>query len=90
MYLDLLAAQYAVAAIAALTDGQLPPVIRSDCPDCGAALDEYAGEPTPGGDHLLTPIRGLGPVLLITCEGHWIIDPNAVGVSAPNWIPTDG
>lgn len=27
----------------------------------------------------------IGPFIAIACEGYWVINPNAVGISRPDW-----
>lgn len=28
-------------------------------------------------------------ILIVACEGYWVIDPNLVGIDSPNWIHPD-
>lgn len=45
------------------------------CPECGAHV--YPGDP----NHVLTS----DGYVVVGCEGYWTVNPNLVGVYAPNW-----
>lgn len=49
------------------------------CPECG---DEPPDEPSTGDDWHVTDTAGH---VLIGCDGYWVVDPNAVGLTDPAW-----
>ncbi len=49
------------------------------CPECGEQVDEFSE------DHIVDELEDGQQVLLIGCEGFWLINPNMVGIDSPNW-----
>lgn len=69
---------YAVVAALARRDPALGPYVSPICPEC----DQI---PDPDDDgHVV-----LGAVVVIGCEGYWVINPNVVGIHCPTWQPQD-
>jgi hypothetical protein len=77
-------ARYVAAVRAALKSGQRPPVLRGDCPECGHLVADDRDR-----DHVVIDVPGVGPVVVVGCEGYFVIDPNAVGIDAPDWQPAE-
>jgi hypothetical protein len=57
-------------------DPRLAPYLSPICPECG----QLAG--AEDGMHIV-----LGAVVVVGCEGYWVINPNVVGIASPNWQP---
>ncbi len=74
---------YVSAVNVAIASGNLPAtVLRTDtCPECQTQLDADGGYD----DHLITFVNGR-LIVVIGCEGYWVIDPNAVGIASPTWM----
>jgi hypothetical protein len=51
------------------------PYMRADCPECDYDLDPNDPE-----DHVV-----IGSMVVIGCQGYWIVNPNVVGIEKPNW-----
>jgi hypothetical protein len=73
-------AAYLAAVITALMrrDPALDPYVSPICPECG-----QIPEPDDDGHSVL------GAVVVIGCEGYWVINPNVVGIHRPTWQPQD-
>lgn len=66
----------AVKAILQSEAFDLSPYITGACPECEQC-------PTPDdGEHIMD---ATGSFVLVGCEGYWVVNPNVVGISAPNW-----
>lgn len=82
---DQLAIQrYGEAVSASLVRGQINPPLTTRCPECGsdfADLDE-AYEDT---EHIIVLTTSDTTAVVVACEGYFVIDPNLVGIDAPNW-----
>lgn len=75
-HLNLEDAQYVGRVAAALLAGELPPVLRVDCPTCG---QDYPNPAT----HVV-----IDDEVVLACDGYRVVDPNAVGLSDPEWKPS--
>lgn len=51
----------------------IAPWVTTECPEC-CGVEGY--------ENLHTMI---GKIVLIGCEGYFVINPNAVGIDSPNW-----
>ncbi len=69
-------AHYVGLVAAALIAGQIPAVLRTDCPSCGNDRVDPATHVIIDGD------------VVLACDGYRVIDPNAVGLSDPAWKPS--
>ena len=69
---------YLAAVIRALMrrDPTLEPYLSPICPECNEIPEQEDGI------HIV-----LGAVVVIGCEGYWVINPNVVGIHRPNWQP---
>jgi hypothetical protein len=85
MIVNTKAARYLVAVCTALDTGTLHPDARRTmtCPECDDHVNLLHDS-----DHILWDGPG-GPVLIIGCEGYWVINPNLVGIDSPNWTHPD-
>jgi hypothetical protein len=60
------------------------------CPECDRTLDQF------NSNHHTVMINSnykVNPhevIILIACEGYWMINPNLVGIDTPNWTTMDG
>ena len=83
-----------VNAIAELLNAGTLPATASRtnyCPECGTDLmtpDDFymdhvvwRDESAPYAPNLMYP----DPVVIVGCEGYWVIDPAVVGIDSPNW-----
>lgn len=58
------------------------------CPECDQPTNYWGATDT--GDHLVLALPNGQHMLLIGCEGYWIVDPGSVGLDRGNWTDTDG
>ena len=58
------------------SDTRVAPYLSPICPECG----QLAGPED--GVHIM-----LGAVVVVGCEGYWVINPNVFGIPSPNWQP---
>jgi len=80
--IDTNTAQYLLAVVSRLDQGTLHPDANraAVCPEC---YDDVSNHP---GDHLVWRDRTAHTnVLLVGCEGYWVIDPNLVGITSAAW-----
>jgi hypothetical protein len=70
--------EYLAAVMRAMmrSDTRVAPYLSPICPECG----QLAGPED--GVHIV-----LGAVVVVGCEGYWVINPNVVGIPSPNWQP---
>ncbi len=54
----------------------IPCVLRGDCPSCGSDQPDPATHVVLDGD------------VVLACDGYRVIDPNAVGLEDPHWVPS--
>lgn len=80
-------AKYAIAAsehIKGHSDkyALVQPYLTRVCPECNCSI-AWADDP----DHLTIqdPITD-HQVVVIGCEGYWVINPNIIGIPSPNWM----
>jgi hypothetical protein len=82
-------AEYIHAVARALTDGRKFRQMTNVCPECGDRVDLS----NDAGDHVVfdtDPNDRDGLVIIIACEGYWVIDPREVGISGhDNWMSVD-
>jgi hypothetical protein len=84
-----------IAAIAGLLDTDQLPATASRinvCPECGDEMltpDDYFNDHViwvpdalDGSDELES---GDHTVVIVGCEGYWVIDPAVAGIDSPNW-----
>ncbi|MFC4507043.1 MULTISPECIES: hypothetical protein [Streptomyces] len=64
-----------VAAVRRAPVDVVAPYMRADCPECDYSVDWNDKE-----SHVV-----VGSAVVIGCEGYYVVDPNVVGLSAPNW-----
>jgi hypothetical protein len=90
MLLDPRTALYLHRATTALITGTVAIESTTDvCPECSESV--AAARLISDAEH---HIAYLDPqhrrvVLLIGCEGYWLIDPNTLGLPSPNWQPNE-
>jgi hypothetical protein len=58
------------------SDPRIARYLSPICPECGKLAHREDGV------HVV-----LGTAVVVGCEGYWVINPNAVGISSPNWQP---
>ncbi len=73
-------ARYVTAVYAALAHGA-PLPLTDRCTECG----EVPGWPNE--DHITLPRPDGSAAVVIGCEGYYLINPNLVGIDAPDWQP---
>lgn len=84
MRIDAKMADYLKAAVEMVTVNpeRIERWISDVCSECCEEVSEfeYAND-----SHVFTDREGDTPIMLIGCEGYLMINPNVLGVSAPNW-----
>lgn len=90
MIIDMDTATYLNAVVSALSAGKTfpDPQISNKCPECGDWLGYFNT-----GDHVVwdasTDKDTEKVIVIIACEGYWIIDPNLVGIMSDTWMSQD-
>lgn len=86
MQTNLREARYVLAVVEALVRETLPQEARTnECPECTGIL-----RPLDNSDHLIWASQaGDEVVVIIGCEGYWVVDPALVGIDSPNWQPAN-
>jgi len=80
------AAAYVNRVLNALVAGRYL-TITDTCPECDQRLTlADIGE---GADHVLATTAG-SVVVIVGCEGYWVIPPHEVGIDRPTWSPSPG
>lgn len=80
-------AEYVMAVIKAVQEHRIDEVITNYCPECNQDLYEFNVQ-----DHIAY-VASENPdvlVLIVACEGYWVINPNLVGFNRPNWTDQNG
>lgn len=78
-------AQYVLAiANMAASKGLPDEVMTRRCPECGMLM-EY----TENDEHIVIPNQwdNATVILVVGCEGYWVIPPDVVGILKPDWSP---
>lgn len=82
--------EYAEAVDAAITTGKLSGPFTGVCPECGSDFektneaDAYADR-----HHLIVTLTSDTFAVVVACEGYFVVNPNLVGIDAPNWQSLD-
>jgi hypothetical protein len=80
---------YAEAVDSAIQTGRYSGPLTTTCPECEsnfADLDE-AYEDT---EHIIIATTSDTTAVIVGCEGYFMVNPNLVGLSLPNWHDADG
>lgn len=89
MQINLREARYILAVVQAIVQETLPVEARTnECPECTGTIlpADFAAQR----DHLVWVSQaGDEVVVIIGCEGYWVVDPALVGIDSPNWQPAD-
>jgi hypothetical protein len=86
MIVDTKTARYLMMVCVALDTNTLHPDARrtTTCPECNETVTAFDT------DHVVWTGGRIGTcVLVIGCEGYWVINPNLVGIDSPNWTHPD-
>ena len=86
MRIDLRDARYALAVVEMIVTERLPHEARTnECPECAEVQGHLEND-----DHLVwSSSKGDEVVVIIGCEGYWVVDPSLVGINSPNWQAAD-
>jgi hypothetical protein len=80
-------AQYVYNVTTALASGKTLPQMTNVCPECNDRLGFFNT-----GEHVVfdTNPEDRGSidalVIIVACEGYWMIDPNLVGIPSEGWM----
>ncbi len=80
-------AQYVYNVVTALASGKTFPQMTNQCPECDSRVDLSDDL-----DHIVfdtNPEDRDALVIIVACEGYWMIDPNAVGIVSEGWMRID-
>lgn len=85
MIVDKDIATYVLAVVTAVNNGDLyTEDLTSGCPECGEEqTDAYSDA------HLVTVTPAGQTVVIVACEGYWVVDPALVDIQHPNWQPVE-
>lgn len=86
MEINLKAARYVLACVEAIVAEKLPVEAKRDiCPECMEKVTQLNSS-----NHIVrVSIPRDEVVLIIGCEGYWVIDPNLVGMNDSTWLPPE-
>lgn len=62
--------------------------MTTTCPECDQVTNYWGTTDT--GDHLVLALSDGTHMLLIGCEGYWVVDPGSVGLDRGNWTDQSG
>lgn len=81
-------AQYVYNVTTALAAGKTFEVMTNECPECGEALGFFNTD-----GHIVydasTDDDAERVIIIVACEGYWMIDPNLVGIVSKGWMSAD-
>jgi hypothetical protein len=64
---------------AALLDAY--PHLGDECTECGTVIDRWDEQ----GGHVLFETAERDVIVVVGCEGYWMVNPNELGIPAPDW-----
>ena len=75
---------YAALVDIALTDGRISGPLTTTCPECGV---DFADADDAHNDdlHIIMASTIDTFAVVVGCEGYFVVNPNLVGIDAPNW-----
>jgi hypothetical protein len=75
-------ARYLIAIIQAVVfEGRTDIPLTNTCPECGVDLQDDDADI----EHLIITLTSDTTAVVVGCEGYFVINPNLVGIDAPNW-----
>ncbi len=74
-----------LAAVTGVVDTLPAETVTDRCPECGEQQTYRDND-----DHIVIVRNATGElVVVVGCEGYWVVDPALAGIDAPNWQPAE-